>query len=39
MVMDGFRNPSIPANLWGIMFPGGYIQGMPRMAQMGVPHR
>ena len=40
MVMDGFRNPQYTGQpLGNIMFPGGYIQGMPQMAQMGVPHQ
>jgi len=38
--MDGFRNPQYTGQpLGNIMFPGGYIQGMPQMAQMGVPHQ
>ena len=40
LVMDGFRNPQYTGQpLGNIMFPGGYIQGMPQMAQMGVPHQ
>ena len=40
MVMDGFRNPQYTGQpLGNIMFPGGYIQGMPQMAQMGVSHQ